>query len=1074
MAFDVYPLTHTAPLDVPPGGAGTTTTFTQERRSSGANPQMYIRVAILGSATAPTLKLQAGGGDPVTAVSGTTTSIFDAPGDTGNYVADCLLSPQPNGVYLINVFLYLTTASTWKLTIVNNDVVNRGFVFVVADSDANSQQPWIEMETAIHFDALITETGNQALRIFNYGTGPLTISTSSPTGPGAASFTFAPPGGASVNPNSSLDIPVTLVSVATPQALSATLDVASNDSLAQKATGHNSEVALSATIGALELAFMLDGSGSMALDPDGKSTFIGVDNSSTRWGKLITGANAALTMLKNFAAGKGTFAVGMYPNITGLPANPTTPPVPLPVPSPTAGDFKPVSPIDASSINDALGQINQHFPRVNGGATPIGAGIAHAIGSTSSTPFGYFSGSNFDRNRRWLVLMTDGNHNSDPPPPSDFFGNGTAGQGFVPKKVGVMSLGYGNDAATTISPVNKTLMTQIASQSFNGSASNFDYAQADATPDITVKFMKVLLFAGLTLDSVADPGGVLTSASPTVTRQVVVTPYDRKVSFMVAWSKANAERLQVQVRTPLGEVLEGPGKGYTVDVNARFRMITVDQAYIRNDADPTKPRYGTWTLTITLAPPVVIDIREERAASPETAPPGEVAPPLATLDVEPYDYQIVTDSRLNLRCSLDKNAYAAGDTIRLSARLSLDGKGVPGAAVTLTQTVPGVAHLNWLATSPVTSSEYSGAAEAQGRNPDIDSLGIKKFALAKKGQQFMPVVNSSTVPLVDAKGTGDYRGTTSSTSVPGTYQFLVTAVGALPDGTMFRREQNVTIELGVRADHASTLFHVDYVQAGPGQTRAILTVLPLDKFKNSILIDPKFDPSILFTTSSGHFDGPITDNHDGSYSRSITYPSEQVPTVGVSVGGVEVVHKAPLAKVGALHFVNKVFSFQVGGEAVKGANKHTDPTACLGDFTKKAQPAFVSLGAGGSLVVGVSGHYVAAGQDDQDITVFVQPDANPRPYSVEAAHGDYEKWFEIGRSPGTTQSFSLRQHGHLPTAQAIRIRDLSKRMRNPDGTPSASPGVSIVGVGCGRIEKGDGDLDDIIINWLRKLGHKIF
>src|SRR5262249_37944718 len=156
----------------------TTTTFAQERRG-GTPAQMFIRVSGFGVATAPTLKLQAGTGDPVTATSGMTTSIFDAPGGAGNYVADCLLSPQPNGVYLINVFLYLASASTWKLTIVNNDPANRGFVFVVADSDdqvTGAQQPWIEMETAIHFDALITETGNQSLRIFNYGTGLLTIS----------------------------------------------------------------------------------------------------------------------------------------------------------------------------------------------------------------------------------------------------------------------------------------------------------------------------------------------------------------------------------------------------------------------------------------------------------------------------------------------------------------------------------------------------------------------------------------------------------------------------------------------------------------------------------------------------------------------------------------------------------------------------------------------------------------------------------------------------------------------------------------------------------------------------------
>jgi len=773
MAFDVYPQSLTAPLNVLPGVANAQPiSLTQERRSGGGSPEMYIRVAIIASATAPTLKLQAAAlgalvsGDPVTVLVGSTTAIFDAPGGTGNYVADCELYPQLNGVYLINVILYLAGPSTWTLTIVSNDAVARGFTFVVADSDADSQQPWIDMETTINFNALITETGNQTLRIFNYGTGPLTGITGTPAGPGAASFTFTPPGGASVIPNGLLDIPVTLASVATPQTLTAQLDVASNDTKAQKAAGHNSEVALSATIGELELAFMLDASGSMAYDPDGQTTFIGVDNSSTRWGKLVSGADAALTMLKNFAAGKGNFAVGMYPDITAFPADPTASyGGPFPVPSPSAADFLTMSPISVSNINDAIGLINQHFPRVNGAATPMGAGIAHAIGSTANTPFGYFSGSNLSLNRRWLILMTDGNDNSDPPSPSDFFGNGTLGQGFVPKQIQAMTLGYGNEDATTIAPVNTALLTQIASQSYNGSAGNYDFAQADATPDITAKFIKALLFAGLTLDTMADPDGVLTTSSPTVTRQVTVTPYDRKISFIVAWSTADSERLKIQVRTPLGEVLESPSRDYTVDVNARFRMLTFDQAFIANAADPAQPRYGSWTLIITLEP----RIQNGMTARGATAE-----------DSEPYDYQIITDSRLNLRCSLDQKTYAAGDTIRLSARLSRDGQGMPGAAVSLTQTVPGAAHLNWLAASPVSSPEYAAAAAAQQSNPDIDSLGIKQIALANKGQRFNPLANSNSVPLVDGGGTSTYSGASGSTSVPGTYQFLVTAVARSP------------------------------------------------------------------------------------------------------------------------------------------------------------------------------------------------------------------------------------------------------------------------------------------------------
>lgn len=250
---------------------------------------------------------------------------------------------------------------------------------------------------------------------------------------------------------------------------------------------------------------------------------------------------------------------------------------------------------------------------------------------------------------------------------------------------------------------------------------------------------------------------------------------------------------------------------------------------------------------------------------------------------------------------------------------------------------------------------------------------------------------------------------------------------------------------------------------------------PKDRFGNVVLIDPAFDPSIVFTINGGSFTGPIVDNHDGSYSRPLSYSGDTPPTVGVEVGGVVAVPEVPLQPVDKLHYVDKVYSFAAGAEAAPGANQHTDPTACLGDFTKKSPPGFVSLGAGGSLIVAFAGRYAVEDHPGGGVTVFVHPDQGLRPYSVEAHHGDDDDaWFEIGRSPGVTQTFSLRHHHHLPTARSLRTRDLSGQTLNADGTPSASPGVSILAVGARHVERGDGDLDDRILAWLRKLGHELF
>jgi len=1038
MAFDVYPQPPTTPLSIAPGPLGVTTSLVQERRSAETNPTMYIRVAIIGSAVAPSFLLQAGAGDPVVVPS--TSGIWDQPGGAGNgaYVADSFLTPEANGVYLIRIFLYLTTASSWKLTIVNNDAVARDFTFVVADSNGDTRQPWIDMSTTIAFNALTSESGPLNLRISNKGTGPLTGLGGAPTGPDAASFTFTSPG-TPVNPNGFVDVPVTLQAINTPKIASATLTVTSNDTVAQTTAGHNHQVALSATVGQLEIGFMLDASGSMAFGPNGEH-FIGIDNQATRWGKLESGAAAALTMLKNFANGKGNFAVGVYPDITlFFPADPTAPYAgPFPVPSPSANDLEAPGPINAANIEDAIGKLNGHFPREGGAATPIGAGIAHAIGITAFS-FGYFAPTNLDLNRRWLILMTDGNQNSGPDP-SEVDGGAV---GFVAKKIRVMTLGYGNTTAP-FKPVNTTLLKTIANAGYQGSDANYRLAQADATPDLTVNFIKGQLFAGLTLDIIADPSGVLTTANPTVSQQMSVTPYDQKLSFIVAWTTYDAERLQVQVRTPLGELLEDSSPAYTVDINPRFRMLTFDRDFLRNAADPTKPRYGTWTLIIRLNSDII-------------EPPGVAA----TEDSEPYDYQVLVDSRLQLRTQLDRTSYAVGDAVRLSALLTLDGQGIPNAAVTLSRALPGAAHLNWLASSAVTIEEYNRVAIEQKNNPDIDSLGIKKIALGNKGQHFTPVSNSDVVNMVDAEGIGVYVAETSSTSVPGTYPFLVTAIGTLPDGTLFRREQSVNIELAVRPDLASSVFQVTYAQIdqeGQTLTQAIMTVRPLDRFRNVVLIDPRFDPSLLFSTSGGTFQGPIVDNHDGSYSRTLVYPGGQAPTVSVTVGGNNVVPEGPLVDISDLHFVERLISFDLGREATPGANMHHDPIECLHNFTTETDLDFVSLGGGGSLVVGFFDHHVV-GQGDDDITVFVYPDEQPRPYSIEVRHGEEDDWHEIGQSSGVTQSFSLLNHG-VETATAIRILDRSWRLRNQDGTPSASPGVSILGIGAKRLEHDHGHHDD--------------
>jgi len=80
MAFDVYPNPQTATLSIGAGSSATTTIT--ERVSNEAQPTMYIRVAMIAGAAAPSFELQAGAGDSVPVPSA--VGIWDQPGGQGH------------------------------------------------------------------------------------------------------------------------------------------------------------------------------------------------------------------------------------------------------------------------------------------------------------------------------------------------------------------------------------------------------------------------------------------------------------------------------------------------------------------------------------------------------------------------------------------------------------------------------------------------------------------------------------------------------------------------------------------------------------------------------------------------------------------------------------------------------------------------------------------------------------------------------------------------------------------------------------------------------------------------------
>jgi hypothetical protein len=204
------------------------------------------------------------------------------------------------------------------------------------------------------------------------------------------------------------------------------------------------------------------------------------------------------------------------------------------------------------------------------------------------------------------------------------------------------------------------------------------------------------------------------------------------------------------------------------------------------------------------------------------------------------------------------------------------------------------------------------------------------------------------------------------------------------------------------------------------------------------------------------------------------------------VGGQPVVPKLPVPDFSKLDFVTRVVAYTQGREASSGANKHTEPIQALGDPSKKPASEFIALGGRGVVEFQTRTYPI----HPLSVSVFVTLDTSLRPYAVQVLPGGAgAEWIEVGRSKGVSQTFSLvptkivlpnpkdwyievegriageRFDVKIPLAgklhppkdplqplvkagvAAIRIVDVSNIVTNPDGTPSASPGVSVAAIG---------------------------
>jgi hypothetical protein len=1065
MTFHVYPDPQTDPLSVNPAPASPTEAditlapfgqLTGPTDSPGSyNKMMVIRVAVFEGVSAPTLFLKAGSGHAAQATPLTNPVYRDAA--MTQYVGDVKLvtiGEQPN-VFQIRMEFDQNSTETWQLGILNRDASPRQFTWVVAGTAAgtvddmvtDSAQPWVVVSPGdLTYHSLIADHTDESVTVLNKGTGPLNVTGVTPALPAGLAITTALP--VVVPPSGSAVLKVTLTAPATPPGpdgvIPATVSVTANDTTASTSAGHNKQLAITATIQALEVVLLLDNSGSMSWDPQGKQLAVGDPNA--RWGELKDAAGHFLDMLVHFG-GNGRFG------IAGFPAgDPTLPP---------GLDIFPMAAIPtAVAGTDVMKPAKDAIARVNPtGGTPMGDGLNRVLLGTPE----YFHTDtvSVEAGRRWLVLMSDGANNSGTHNPVDF-----AGAPLVNSNIALFAVAYGIPG---FSDVNHDLMQTLATGSVGG-GSGMQYVEVKTpgtTPEELTNALRTVLKSGLTdTSSPRDPAGVFVIGGGPVLHEVTITPFDTKAAFVVNWNTPDPNRLRLELLTPTCELITPENAGSGRFAHVTFRGGDRANAYFIDPeflADPRygdggeggdggvditggssggsgrilRPRFGTWTLVITSPPPIIIGIAETPAE-------GVSANWSEGEDLEHYSYDAIVESTLRLRLASDQASYFAGDPITVSARLTGGGLPITDASVTLSTTTPAQSFATWLATLVVPADALARAKQIL-EGQDASPLLVKQLAAQLAGLVFDPGQRQVALTMTDPDGTGTYQATFVNTDVPEHYTFYVTARGVTQDDVVFRREAKLETFVQVRPEPAFTALDVHQVQAG----QSTVTISPRDRFGNVLLVDPATTLGFGVLAQGATLQGALANNLDGTYTQVVTYDPKTNPAIGLQFGGQPVITPRPTPAVGNLRYADHVVSYEPG--PVKAANQHADARAALGTVVGKPDGTFVSLGGQGKLVVTLDKLIIVAAADN-DVTVFVAPDTDLRSYRVEAFVAGHRQWVTLGESLGVTQSFGLRAAG-LTYALAIRVTDTSGRVRGADAKPLSSPGVSIRGIGALKIGK---------------------
>jgi hypothetical protein len=637
---------------------------------------------------------------------------------------------------------------------------------------------------------------------------------------------------------------------------------------------------------AVDLALLVDNSGSMSLRPDGSFT----SNPSERRIEAARGAvHSVLQRLNNLIPAAPPFPpqinVALCLFNFGNSSRSTSCPVVL-------------APFNLTGLQAAVNAI------VASGGTPMGRGLVSAIDTLQP------AGVQEPFRKQAILMLSNGAHNTDPCP------NGTATfpcpDGKLTRKgIKLYAIGYGTEG--DVQPGQLKRLVEDSGNGLGVGLRHFVPVSASCpgnlppgvtcledTPKNLELFLLGVLHALELVESPVDPRSTI-RLGETKEHDVDITELDRAADFNLSWEATPPSApLRFELVAPDGTVINrgSPSQEITFGVGPSYLYYLVGKKSLRGNV-------GRWKIRVSYGPggddggggP---DLRASRRRPPRASAPAStsaratISARASALDFT-YSYGVTVPSDLRMIVRFDRDAYRTGEPMLITATVQASGVALRGSqidSISAGQERPGDGVGNWYAAHQPTAQQLATVPPAAAADP-FGPLQTKSRALRFAAGTALPFrtvhpplafKDDGVAPDAEADD-GIFSALYTDTGKPDTHSFYLRAVGKTRAGTRFTREAlfQQFVPASVVPDPATSPLSFQVLTgADRGMTRVRVGVIPRDRFANHL--GPGFIPDISFSASSGTWIGPVEDDLKGGYSRVLEYrTATQNPVVTVTV-----------------------------------------------------------------------------------------------------------------------------------------------------------------------------------------------